>query len=230
MAKVKFGAIAVDARNKVGGIVYSKNQYGAYVRTKVTPANPQSTYQVSVRNNFKDLSVSWGAVLTASQRAAWIAFAADHKVTDVFGSQLTLSGLATYQRLNRVLYQLGVTTIADPPADLAVTALLTAPVTAVAGVAAFDAAFTATPLGADEMIYLWATPPLPAGVNYLSNRLRMTAFSAAAQASPFDFLAEYVARFGTLIVNQRIGVIVGTVDSTKGAVSQGIQSIVTVAA
>ncbi len=230
MAKVKFGAIAVDARNKVGGIVYSKNQYGAYVRTKVTPVNPQSGYQTSVRNNFKDLSVAWGATLTAAQRASWIAFAASHKVTDIFGAQLTLSGLSTYQRINRVIYQLGLASIASPPADLSVTALLTAVVTAAAGAATMSIAFTATPLGAAEYLYCWATPPLSAGVNYLRNRLRLTDISAAAQVSPYDMATAYAARFGVLVVGQRIGVVIGTAEGAKGAISQGIQSIITVAA
>ncbi len=230
MAKVKFGAIATDARNKVGGIVYSKNQYGAYVRTKVSPANPQSNYQSNVRNSFADLSVNWGSTLTAAQRANWIAFAADHKVTDVFGAQLTLSGLATYQRINRILYQLGLAYIATPPADLDVVALLTAVATPAAGAATFSVAFTATPLGAATYLYVWATPPIPAGVNYIRNRLRLVDISAAAQASPYDIVTAYAARFGILVVGQRIGLLVTVAEGTKGAVAQGIQSIVTVAA
>jgi len=46
--KMKFGAIVVDGRGKIGGHVASKNRGGAYLRTKVTPSNPQTGYQAAV--------------------------------------------------------------------------------------------------------------------------------------------------------------------------------------
>ena len=42
MAKILTTAIVADIRNKLNGSVFSKNRYGAYVRTKVTPVNPQT--------------------------------------------------------------------------------------------------------------------------------------------------------------------------------------------
>ena len=51
MAKILMTAIVADIRNKLNGSVFSKNRYGAYVRTKVTPVNPQSTAQQNTRNN-----------------------------------------------------------------------------------------------------------------------------------------------------------------------------------
>lgn len=45
MAKIKFGMMMTDARGKLGGQVFSKNRSGSYVRTKVTPVNPQTTTQ-----------------------------------------------------------------------------------------------------------------------------------------------------------------------------------------
>ena len=42
MAKIKFGMMMTDASGKLGGQVFSKNRGGSYVRTKVTPTNPQT--------------------------------------------------------------------------------------------------------------------------------------------------------------------------------------------
>ena len=52
MAKIKFGMMMTDARGKLGGQVFSKNKGGAYVRTKVTPSNPQTIAQTTRRALF----------------------------------------------------------------------------------------------------------------------------------------------------------------------------------
>ena len=36
MAKIKFGAMMVDASGKLGGQVFAKNRGGAYIRTKTS--------------------------------------------------------------------------------------------------------------------------------------------------------------------------------------------------
>ena len=54
--KIKFGAIVVDGRNKIGGHVMSKNRAGAYMRTKVSPVNPRSLDQMSVRSRLSAIS------------------------------------------------------------------------------------------------------------------------------------------------------------------------------
>ena len=39
---MKFGALVVDGRNKIGGQVASKNRAGAYLRNKVTPSKKRT--------------------------------------------------------------------------------------------------------------------------------------------------------------------------------------------
>src|SRR3546814_20356183 len=65
MAKVKFGALMTDARGKLGGHVFSKNRAGSYLRTKVTPVNPQTSYQTSVRALFGAISPQWSGLSQA---------------------------------------------------------------------------------------------------------------------------------------------------------------------
>ncbi len=50
MAKIKMTAIVADIRNKLNGTVFAKNRGGAYMRTKVTPVNRQTSDQSTVRN------------------------------------------------------------------------------------------------------------------------------------------------------------------------------------
>ena len=51
MAKVLFSALISDMRNKLNGSVFAKNRGGSYLRTKVTPVNPQTVAQVHKRQH-----------------------------------------------------------------------------------------------------------------------------------------------------------------------------------
>lgn len=228
MAKLKFGAIVNDARGSIDGIVYSKNQYGAYARVKVSPVQPRTSTQIATRAIFAEMSTAYSNTLTDAQRSAWKLFATNNPTVDVFGNSKTLSALAMYQSVNSVLKHAGVARIDDPPANMDVTALLTATVASTVALQDVAITFTATPLGATHRLYVYATSPLPGGVSFIENRLKLLSSSAAAAASPVNMGADYVARFGALIAGQRIGILVATVNTDNGAVSVGVQSIITV--
>src|SRR3546814_19213217 len=99
MAKVKFGALMTDARGKLGGHVFSKNRAGSYLRTKVTPVNPQTIYQTSVRALFGAISSQWSG-LSQAVRDSFNGAVADWATTDIFGDLKNPSGKALFQRLN----------------------------------------------------------------------------------------------------------------------------------
>lgn len=52
MALIKFGMMMTDARGKLGGHVFTKARNGATIRTKVSPANPQTSAQSLSRSIF----------------------------------------------------------------------------------------------------------------------------------------------------------------------------------
>lgn len=81
--KIKWGALVVDGRGKIGGQVASKNGAGAYMKNKVTPANPQTADQTSARALFGVISAGWSS-LTAAQIAAWNGAVADWTSTNIF--------------------------------------------------------------------------------------------------------------------------------------------------
>ena len=97
--KVKFGAIVVDGRGKIGGHVASKNRGGAYFRTKVTPTNPNSTAQAGVRNRMTSLAQGWRG-LSASARLSWNNAVGDFAKTDIFGDIKQPSGINLFPTLN----------------------------------------------------------------------------------------------------------------------------------
>ena len=103
MAKIKFGALAEDARGKIGGVVYSRNQFGGYIREKVSPVQPSTARQTIVRERVTSITKRWFDTLTDAQRLAWIAFAKVTPVPDVFGNPNLLTGINAYLRLNGAL-------------------------------------------------------------------------------------------------------------------------------
>jgi hypothetical protein len=306
MAKIKFGALAEDARGKIDGIVYSRNQFGAYARQKVSPVQPQTARQTLVRERMTTLSKRFSTIISEADRLAWNAFAKVNPVVDVFGNPQALGGISAYNRLNGVILNAGGTIIDTPPADLAVNGLesMTAAATAVgaatavtasaiaanvltltfaahpyvigsqlalttfAGLGAFlngntvtvltfdathitaafvhaDVAaggaglatevngvvltFGASPLGAAEVLYIWASQGLSAGRQFFKPNLRFIGVSAAAAATPYQAGVQYSAKFGSLIVGTAIGFLVGVCDPAKGAVTPGIFARVVVA-
>jgi len=82
MVKVSGPAMSMDASGKLGGaLVFSKWKGRPYVRSLVTPANPKSAKQLSVRAMMKFLSQGWSSVSAADQ-ATWATIADNLKVSN----------------------------------------------------------------------------------------------------------------------------------------------------
>ena len=230
MAKVKFGLVVTDARGKSGGLVYSKNRSGAYIRTKVTPVNPNTARQSVVRNSLSLNSKEWSNVLSDGERSAYQALADNNPVTNIFGDSLILTGIALFGKINNVMRNLLLPTLQTAPANLDVTGLTTMVVTASVATQSVDIAFTDTPLPANHRLYIFATGHFGGGVNFFKPRLRFIGSSAAAEISPFDAGALWVAKFGPHVLGANFGVAVAVVNETNGALAVALQAKVTVTA
>lgn len=222
MAKLKLGAMLGDARNAMGGMVFSKNQFGAYARQKVSPVQPRSIKQTLARMLLQDLATRWANTLTTAQRAGWIALASSNPVTDVFGDSQILTGLQIYVRCNRNLMKAGQDYRANPPANQDVDALTALTVAASVAAQSITLTFTPTPLEADHKMMYWATPPLSHGRAYHENFYKFLGASAAALASPSDIGALWVNRYGAFQLGQQIGVKVRLVNVDTGAESAAL--------
>ena len=84
--------------------------------------------------------------------------------------------------------------------------------------AVMTAAYTATPLAALTKIIVEATRPLSAGINFVPrSEYRQIMVTAAAAASPADFLTAWEAKFGALNasrVGTKIYVRITAIDSS----------------
>jgi hypothetical protein len=229
MAKILFGAMATDARGKIAGVVYSKNQFGGYIRQKVSPTQSPTYRRTLVRERLSGFAKQFSGDLTAAEVAAWNAFAKNNPVVDVFGRAQFLSGIQAFCRLNSVIENVGGTSITDPPQSLAVEALTSVTVTATAGSPdIFSVAFAPSPLPAGVKLQVYATQPLPPGRTFTKPFLRWLSVSAAAQATPYNAAAAYLARFGAMTSGSKIGVRCNLVDSATGGQTPGLYNLVTI--
>lgn len=213
--KLKWGALVVDGRGKIGGQVASKNRAGAYLRTKVTPVNPQTSFQLGVRNRLTAFSQAWRG-LTQSQRDAWNAAVSDFARTDIFGDLKNPTGFNLYQRLNNNLSVIGQAGISVPPLPAPVGAIAVTGVSAAEGADNLTIALDAA-VPAGTYCKVFATAPQSAGKNFVKSEYRLVAILDPAEISPYDLKAEYVAKFGSIgAAGQKIFVKIEPVNGTTG--------------
>lgn len=216
--KMKFGAIVVGGRGKIGGHVASQNRGGAYLRTKVTPVNPQTGAQLEVRSRLTAFSQAWSG-LTEEQRLAWNNAVSDYARTDIFGDLRNPSGFNLYQRLNNNLAIVGVAPIDTPPLPAAVGSVYGTIFSINAGVMEATLSLSNT-VPADTAVQVWATPPVSAGKSFVKSQYRLVTVLATAATSPADITDAYAAKFGTgASVGQKVFVKTVSVNKITGQVS-----------
>lgn len=216
--KVLLGAQNPDQRNKLAGWVASKNRYGNYWRRKVTPVNPQTTFQMEQRQQLGNLSSQWRG-LTEAQRASWIDAAPNFPYIDVFGSQIILAGNALFIALNKNLINAGQATIDSAPVPQAIPVLLINSVAATAGTPSLTVTINQQEVPTGFTLLAFATPNIGPGIKFVKNRLRLLG-TATATTGSIDLTTAWTDRFGTLVEGQQIFVKLVLVSNTSG--QQGV--------
>lgn len=231
--KIKFGALVVDGRGKIGGHVMSKNRAGAYMRTKVSPVNAQTSSQLEIRNRFTVYAQGWRG-LTQAQRDAWNASVSDFAKTDVFGDLKNPTGFNLYQRLNNNLVTVGASAITAPPLPASVGEVVASSLTAADGtVAEAISLVMGDDVPAGTAVKVFATAPQSAGKSFVKSEHRLIGTLAAAATTPVNLLSDYQAKYGsTGTAGQKIFVKLVAINTTTGqsGTPSEVQAIVTVSA
>jgi len=213
--KAKFGAIVVAGRGKIGGHVASQNRAGAYFRTKVTPSNPQTSYQTEARNRLAAISTTWVG-LTAAKILAWNNAVGQFKGTDIFGDIKNPSGFNLHQRLNNNLVRIGESAIDTPPLPEAIPVITTGVLTAAAA-STIEVTFTDDPDVTGSAIEVYATPALSPGRSAVSSELRRIGLLPAIVANVADISTIYNAKFGAVgAAGQKIFISLTQISTTTG--------------
>jgi len=89
MARITFSPLITDARGKVGDTVFSKWKGINYIRTRVTPANPNTAAQQNTRDKMAQAVSVW-QYLDSAVKAAW----------NRYGATLGISGFNAFTKKN----------------------------------------------------------------------------------------------------------------------------------
>lgn len=201
MAKIKFGMMMTDARGKLGGQVFSKNRAGAFVRTKVTPANPRSAAQMQSRSFLSTLSIGWNG-LTDAQRASWNGAVEAWQKTNIFGDLVKPTGKNLFTALNKNLLQCGKSVINTAPAKMELPAIAISSVTVETPTTSILTGLATVP--SNVTLQVSATPALNNGINYVKGKFRVISYVASGAVTPELLYAAYVVKFGAPVAGQNI--------------------------
>lgn len=114
MALIRFGE-GQQRSGSMGATVYSHNRFGAYIRARSVPVNPNTSRQVAVRNAVRALTIAWQNTLTQAQRDAWETYAANVSWVNKFGDSVNLTGLNHYIRSNTPRVQNAIAAVDAAP-------------------------------------------------------------------------------------------------------------------
>lgn len=218
MAKVMHGTLAGQVSGSVGAETYSRNRYGAYVRNRAKPVVPVTEFVLNAKARLSAESARWNT-LDADERLAWQTWAQTNPITDRLGQSQILTGHAAFVGINTRLAFAGNSVIDVPPVAAAPVALTTLTGTWDIGAGDFELAFTPTPLGATEKLWVQAAVVDRAGINFVKNLLKVVVVSAAAQATGYDTQAAIESRFGALAVGQIVVVMASVFSTATGLLS-----------
>lgn len=228
MAKIKFGAIGVEMRNKMGGSVFSKNRGGNYVRNKVSPVQPRTSYQQNQKANLANNSSQWRG-LTAAQMATWNTGTAAFPYTDVFGDVKTLSGQQLYVQLNNRLVAAGQARITSCPSPVSVPQAKLTAAAAAAGAATFTVTVSDATVPTGCSLMIWATPELGLGITFVKPKMRQIG-TTTLTAGVANIKTIWTNRFGSLVAGKNIWVRAVYINNTTGQIGVPTQISCTVAA
>lgn len=206
MAIVRLGD-GKQLSGKLGGVVYSHNRFGPYVRSRAVPVNPSTSRQDEVRGFVTDLATRWLNTLTPEQRAAWEVYAANVKVTNRMGEAQYLTAGMWYSGVNVARLIGGLTRVDDAPTILTTGEQPTTPVmTASAATQLLSLAFTNTDEWAGEdggALTVYMGLPQPQSKTFFKGPYRyagkVTGNDSPLPTSPQTFAAPFV-----FAENQRI--------------------------
>ena len=228
--KIKWGALVVDSRNKIGGQVASRNRSGAYMRNKVTPVNPSTTAQIVARTILSSNSQAWRS-LTDAQREQWNSAVSDYQKTDIFGDIVRPSGFNLYVRLNSNLANVGASVISTPLSPVGVNVFTSLSLAAAAGAGSLVATVSPETLDADEYVIASATAPQSAGKSFVKSEYRQIEIIQAVVGGSIDLAASYIAKFGSIgAAGQKVFVQFKHVNITTGQTSQPQEAVAVVSA
>lgn len=114
MAIIMTGGGVAGIRGSAGGLTFSANTNGPFVKHWARPRNPNTYRQAFQRYYYQQWPAAWRA-LTGTQRSDWNDYASAHPLTNALGQAYYRSGYQWFTSCNQNLIVCEGTPIADAP-------------------------------------------------------------------------------------------------------------------
>lgn len=198
--KIKLGAIITDASGKVGGQIVSKNVSSHSFRNKSVSKIAHTSSQSAIRATTQYVMQSYKS-LNTDAKSKWEVNAKLYTRQYFSGSTQNLSAFGLFQVINqnRVLSGLGLLTtpapyhIASQAQGISVEASQTSIIV------------SSTFYNSNDVIALYATKNLSRGISKPNRYMRLLGyFDGADFESGIDVITEYVAKFGSISLDDRL--------------------------
>lgn len=118
MAVIQFGNIVSEARGRLGETVYSRNSYGAFVRSKGLQPNTPSIWREIYQGFYRNAVLAWKNI-TEEQRLAWYQYSNNFSYKNSVGNSYTLTGFTMFLKTNINLQICGMFISSAPPQSVA---------------------------------------------------------------------------------------------------------------
>lgn len=229
MSKIKWGAIVVDGRGKLGGHVFTKTRSGATMRTKVTPVNPQTTAQAAARSRLGSQSQAWRGI-SEENRRGWNSLADEVIKTNIFGDNYSPSGKNLFTGLNSNLILVGSAALESPPTLVEIPVVTDLEISADSSPASLSLTVASVGDLDNTVLVVEASQMFSVGRFNFDGSYRQLYMMNVYDGSPINLLSTYTARFGALAPNTKIGFRCYFVNSKTGQASPRFAKSVVVTA
>lgn len=200
MASVVFGAVIGEARGSVGNVTYSRNQFGAYSKARVTPTNPNTAKQQTSRARLRACVIQWQS-LTNAQRARYQIIAEMYNNKNRVGQSFKYNGYIYFMRqaLLSVNSAKPQPTQGEAPQQKSTTSI----VSIVALNTAFVVTFNTPTISSNQFVSISITPYRPASrISFNKSLLKNIFFDNASVGNVSENLTGVInANIGALSAN-----------------------------
>lgn len=226
MALFSAGPAVGSISGSVGGMTFSHNQGGAYIRRRAIPTNPNTPAQTAIRSATNQNSQAWQG-LTLNQRDSWNAFASSVSLAsyrNALGLAGQLSGQQAYVRLNNRLRYAGLSVINTPPAGDAAPSvpadILSPDFAVIVGGTGLTLGLGLSSLAAGLRYQAMVAGPYGPGRTRVQERDHRLVYTSTDTAyDETDAGAAYVDRYGVPPVGSQLSVGVRVIEIATGAIS-----------
>ena len=208
-----------DMRGSAGGVTASKNKSRLYVKNRISPRNPQTSAQSTVRSRMTNHAKAWNA-LTQSQRDAWDEASKTTTGRRELGEAAKISGFNYFMRCrnNLALINEAAITVPGKPAEFKPFKINNVDYKAPAGNDSGQLSFNID--GDIPNNVIRATAPFSAGKAKNATGLRIVGVNLEGGEVPYNVYDGYVAKFGANFPEgQKIQFEIYTIDPNSGVAS-----------